>query len=348
MSTKPEDHDETIVDDTEPAVPLLDVEPEPVLGSAVAAVAEGDAQSKNTQGPSCIHPTALAWDASQNSVKFLDSALNKYHSINVETLEHSATSLGENMSFVAMEAASGDLLVGDASYVRVVDARDGSPTTRNTLVHLPSDVVAKGGKITAGKVSPYGELFVGVTGSSAGSSGDLLRVVVPKDGAKANAYTLERAIYTSHVLKAPVDFAWDHGGRSMYIADAGDRTLVRYVTVPFRQTLENRETIYDFSKSHADARPSSLAVDSKGNIWIALDGAGELMSISASKRTDQTFVVSRIKTPFNRINSIAFGGQSMQDLYVAGVDTAPGASPKDRIPRGRIVKFQIPGGMKCQ
>jgi sugar lactone lactonase YvrE len=332
MTTK-QDLENDVSDDVDKMAPLLEIAPEPVVYTP-----EGTS-TKNLGGGSSNNPTALMWDASQNAMKFLDSDSKNYYSIDVDSLERKAVPLGDNISFVAVDATDGNLLVGDDSSVRIVDVRNSSATARKLLVHLPPDIIAKGGKITAGKVSPYGELYLGVGGGS-GGSGDLLRVVVPSGGKNSEKYTLEKAIYASHVLKAPTDFAWDHGGRSMYIADAKDRCLLRYVSVPFRQTLENRETIFDFSKSHADARPSSVAVDGKGNVWVALDGAGELINVSASKRTDQSFAVARIKTPFSRINSIAFGGQSMQDLYVAGAD---GEGVKGRTGRGRIVKYQLPG-----
>jgi sugar lactone lactonase YvrE len=343
--TTQQDPDIDIRDDADNMPPFLELVPEPVIYPV-----EGT-RNKDLAGSLCNNPFGLMWDASQNSMKFLDSDSKKYHSIDVDTLEHNSVSLGDDITFVAVEATEGNLLVGDESSVHIVDVNDKNEFTRKLLVHLPPDIIANGGRITTGKVSPYGELYIGVGGGGGvggkGGAGDLLRVVVPKSGARSDKYTLEKAIYASHVMNTPRDFAWDHGGRSMYIADSRGRCLIRYVSVPFRQTLENRETIFDFSKSHIDASPSSLAVDRKGNVWVALDGSGELINVSASKRTDQAFVVARIKTPFSRINSIAFGGQSLQDLYVAGMDSDSGESAKGRIGRGRIVKYPLLGTLAC-
>ena len=62
---------------------------------------------------------------------------------------------------------------------------------------------------------------------------------------------------------------------------------------------------------HDEGTPDGLAVDSAGNVWVALNGAGRVRCHSP-----QGDVLAEVVLPVRLVTSCTFGGDDLRDLYV--------------------------------
>lgn len=69
----------------------------------------------------------------------------------------------------------------------------------------------------------------------------------------------------------------------------------------------------------SSALPDGQAIDTDGNLWVALFNAGRVVKIDP--RTPET-LLDEIRFPANQITSVAFGGPNLDELYVTSANIA--------------------------
>lgn len=87
--------------------------------------------------------------------------------------------------------------------------------------------------------------------------------------------------------------------------------------------------------------PDGLAVDANGYVWVALWGAGTLHRYAPDGRLDCS-----LEVPANQVTSCAFGGPSLDRLYVTSARASLSERDRSRQPRAGAVfvaDMQVPG-----
>jgi sugar lactone lactonase YvrE len=317
------------------------------------------ASVESVQSISCDHSTAPIWDESNEVFYFIDITNNAVHRYHPESGATDKLNVQRNfkVNFIALTENTDELLVGCGHLVMklYIDKDNTMRLDTTSPVNMDLAVDLSGKRIGLGKCSPYGELFFSVEPidrsnrvSSSQDVGNLLyRMLAPKANktSKHQQYTLQEVFPAQKAPGRPAGVCWDHGGRSLYVTDAATKRLLRYVTVPFRSTLENREDVIDFARL-ADGTPTGIDVDKKGFIWVAMDGAGEVLCIDPTKGFEKGEVTHRIKLPVKNLTSCAFGGNNLEELFVTSRVSAPPVS-KGSIQRPRsttsLFRVRVPG-----
>jgi sugar lactone lactonase YvrE len=96
--------------------------------------------------------------------------------------------------------------------------------------------------------------------------------------------------------------------RILYFSDSVGRRILAY-DLDLKGNLARRRTFIQFSAD--DGMPDGLAVDSEGNLWCALYGAGKVVRLSPSG--DITLSLS---APVTNVTSLCFGGPDLKSLYL--------------------------------
>jgi sugar lactone lactonase YvrE len=123
--------------------------------------------------------------------------------------------------------------------------------------------------------------------------------------------------YTNYTI--PNGLAWDEKRDAFYHIDTAKKTVDSYTVVNETQIIK-RDICLDFSDSIG--APDGMCIDSEGNLWIALWGAGQVVCYDpVSKQKLHSFSLPR-----KNVSCCTFGGPNMNLLYVttAGSQTESG------------------------
>ena len=259
----------------------------------------------------------------------------------------------KKVSFVSLTERSDRLLLGCDNILSMISIDKENNMSLEKDSGLNMDIAVDLAKMHFGVAtcSPYGELFFSVEpkernrsmGNTSSFKNILYRMFAPKQKAfsKSRQYALKEAISTEKAVDKPSAICWDHGGRSLYVADAASKKLVRYVSVPFMPSLMNREEVFDFSEL-GSGTPSGIAVDSKGYVWVAIDGTGEVCCINPTKGFGNGLVTYKFQMPVKRLTSCAFVGKDLGELLITSRNAESYGGGRSRLP-GSLFRVKLPG-----
>lgn len=132
-----------------------------------------------------------------------------------------------------------------------------------------------------------------------------------RDSANAGLWRLElgRLMTLCSNITVSNSLCWSPDGRTMYHADTKQRTVWRYW---YQDSDETPRRTSVFARWDAEAdRPDGAAVDSEGNVWIALYRGGRVVRLSPDGR-----ILSEHRVPAQYPTMCAFGGDDLRTLYV--------------------------------
>lgn len=147
-------------------------------------------------------------------------------------------------------------------------------------------------------VDPNGQLIVG-TLSLDGDSQENFLIRIRSD---------QRTEVLSDSLLLSNGLAFSPKGESFYSIDSLERTVTRWAYDAKSGDISRSTVLYRF----AAGEPDGLAVDSRGNLWIALWGEGCIVGLTSTGRQFE-----RVRVPGSNFpSSVAFFGSKVQQLFL--------------------------------
>ncbi|WP_258724608.1 SMP-30/gluconolactonase/LRE family protein [Cellulomonas sp. NS3] len=183
----------------------------------------------------------------------------------------------------------GGYVVGLERGIGLADGPDEVPTPLEPLWTDP------GVRMNEGGCDPAGNLYAGSMGYDKTEGAATLYRIAP-DG---TARTVLPRVTVSNGL----DFSPD-GTRAYYDDTATGRTDV-FDVVDGELTGRRPFHVPD------DGHPDGLTVDSAGNVWVALNGAGRVRCVSPAGE-----VLTEVRLPVRLTTACTLGGPDLRDLYV--------------------------------
>lgn len=160
----------------------------------------------------------------------------------------------------------------------------------------------------AGRIYVGSLAFVAMGADRGGKSGRLH--VIDLDGTS-------RVVAEDVMLTNGLGFSPD--GKLLYHSDSL-RHVVYVYEVDARGDLSKRRTFVETGKDF----PDGLAIDAKGNVWVATPHSGLVNGFSPDG-----FSVESIRIPLPMVTSLCFGGADLLDMYIVsgseGLGTPQGA-----------------------
>lgn len=184
---------------------------------------------------------------------------------------------------------SGGYVVGLERGIGLADGPDELPTPLEPLWTDP------GVRMNEGGCDPAGNLYAGSMAYDKTEGAATLYRIAP-DG---TARTVLPRVTVSNGL----DFSPD-GTRAYYDDTATGRTDVFDVV---DGELTGRRPFH----APDDGHPDGLTVDSAGNVWVALNGAGRVRCVSPTGE-----VLTEVRLPVRLTTACTLGGPDLRDLYV--------------------------------
>jgi sugar lactone lactonase YvrE len=149
-----------------------------------------------------------------------------------------------------------------------------------------------------GKVDPWGRLVVGtMEWAEERPAGCLLMLV--SDGTVTTL--LEGALISNGL-------AWGRDGRTLYYIDTPLHRVDAFDVEPDSGALSNRRVVAKVE----GGGPDGMAIDDDGNLWVAVWG-GRRVEVIEPVTGRQVAVVH---LPTTNVSSVAFGGPSLDQLYI--------------------------------
>ncbi len=224
------------------------------------------------------------------------------------------------LTSLAVPRRGGGFLLAQPSGLRLVDHERGQD---EPFVH--PEASRPGNRYNDGKCDPRGRLWIGTldpTGQP--GRGSLLRV--DPDG------THER-IDTGFTVANGIGFAPD--GRTLYFAESAGRTLFAYDLDLRRGAASRRRTFVAWPEG---VKPDGIAVDEEGGVWVAIWDGWRVERWSHDGRLLRT-----VRLPVPRPTSVAFGGRSLDRLYVTTARVRLGPDALASAPLSGSVFEMAPG-----
>ena len=217
------------------------------------------------------------------------------------------------------------------------------------LFHKSGGVVLSGRNVVHLKGGASTEIFgfdqgVECNDLYADSSGRILAGTVPihedgswNTGATGHLWRID-SIGHAACLQGGVGFSNGIGtspdGRYVYQSDTFARRIIRYelddVRVAARQVI---------STASVDGYPDGLAIDTDGNLWVAMFEGGIVAQL-----THDGSLIAAIELPSPKVTSVSFGGADLTDLYVSvcSAPDEPGTGGIFRVGTGGAVGLGVP------
>ncbi|KAI4465926.1 regucalcin [Holotrichia oblita] len=93
--------------------------------------------------------------------------------------------------------------------------------------------------------------------------------------------------------------------------------------------IANKQVLFRFSDLGLAGMPDGMVIDENDNLWIANFGGGQIINVDTRKPNT---IIRTIDLPVKETTSLAFGGPSLDELYVTTGSMLPidgNSSPED-------------------
>jgi sugar lactone lactonase YvrE len=202
--------------------------------------------------------------------------------------------------------------------------------------------IAPSGEVREIAATPPAATQVRVNDAQCDAAGRFWAGTMPYDTSDTGAGALYRldpdlSVHTAlpHATIAN-GLAWTPDGSRMWWVDSGDETVWTF-RVADDGTLHDRGVFYQHS---GDGVPDGICRDEEGQLWVAINGGGEVRRFDASGR--QTAVV-RVPDA-HQVSSCCLGGPSLTTLFCT--TTFEHLPPEKRDPNAGLVhavEVDVPG-----
>lgn len=257
------------------------------------------------------------WDAARQRLLWVDILNGRVFEgrLDGDRVETTATHQFEGMVGTVVPAADGSLLVA-AQENLVVIAPDGTRTTGPRVV--PGGVASR---TNDGGVDPQGRFLIGTLALDGRHNEDLLQRAEP-DG-------------TLTLLDADLDIsnglAWSVDGASLFSVDTLNQRI--FQRAYSATTIGERHEFLRVTDGH----PDGMTIDTEGNLWVAIWGAGEVRCYAPDGA-----ILAVVDTAAPHTSSVAFVGADLDTLLITTAQKDLAAAELDRWPNsGRLMLARV-------
>ena len=244
-----------------------------------------DARAELGEGP--------LWDDRRRRLLFVDIMRGHVYEFDPSTKTDRVLDVGEPVGAVAL-TTRGDWIVAAKSGFSRLDPDTGALTP---IAAVEADRPRT--RMNDGYVDSRGRLWAGTMSlDGKREQGSLYRL--DPDG---SVTLMLSNVTTSNGID------WSPDDREMYYVDTGTGRVDRFDFDAGAGTIGNRRTFVTIDP--AAGKPDGLVVDADGNIWLALWRGGAVHKYSPGGTLEQT-----VSLPVTLTTKPAFGGESLEDLYV--------------------------------
>jgi sugar lactone lactonase YvrE len=232
------------------------------------------------------------WDDERQCLWFVDITEGVLYRLDPGTGEVAGRRVGSPLS-AAIPAADGALILIRGNGVYRYDW-DHATTTLIAAIDPPDATI----QLNDAACDPRGRLWAGTIDANFGRGrSSLLRFSAAVPDTVLSSRGLANGI------------AWSPDGATMYFADSQQHTIEAFdYNVESGSVSQPRVWL---TLSEPQGFPDGLAVDARGDVWVALYAGAAVHHYS-----DEGALVEVLQFPVDRVTNMCFGGADLVDLYV--------------------------------
>lgn len=234
------------------------------------------------------------WHPRRRRLFWVDIEGHSVHDTDTSTRADTVIPIGEQVGCIA---PAGDrlLVMGLRSGFAVLDLE----TRRRVHIEDPEHHLPEN-RFNDGKCDPAGRFWAGT-------------MAVSEEADRGSLYCLDTTLRVS--CKVPGvsvsnGLAWSLDGKTMYYVDSPDRRVVAYDYDVRTGAIANVRPV--FAVPEGWGFPDGMTIDADGCLWVALWDGGRVLRVDPAAGR----VCAEIPMPVSRPTSCAFGGASLDELYI--------------------------------
>lgn len=264
------------------------------------------------------------WDARIEALLWVDIPLGLVHRLDVATgADVVVREVGAPVGCLALRETGGYVVATE----RGVVVADDDWATIEQIADLPGQPAHT--RTNDGACDPWGCFWVGTLShddrQTVDSGGALYRI--------ASDHTVHQVLDGVSVSNG-IDWAPDSS--AMYYADSGTGRVDAFDVDPTDGHIGGRRALLEIELP--GAVPDGLTVDAEGFLWVALWDGGRVRRYTPDGRLDREVLL-----PVDRATSVAFGGPSLDALYVTTARHGLSEAALDAQPLAGSVFVHDPG-----
>lgn len=259
------------------------------------------------------------WDADRRVLYWVDISARTLHTFDPATGENTSVSTTEQVTTV-VPVTNNEVLAGMETCVARLNPTTGEVYERYPLEHdIPEN------RCNDGKCDPQGRFWIG-TMSTVKRSGTASVYRMNHD------YTIERVfggVTTSNGI------VWNADQTRMYYIDTPTRRIDSFAYDAESGAVDQRETLVEVPEELG--KPDGMSIDSEGRLWVAMF-YGACVTVWDSQTGA---FLEKIDVPAKNVTSVAFGGDTMNTLYVTTATVGMSDADRERYPdAGCLFSFE--------
>ncbi|HYB86773.1 MAG TPA: SMP-30/gluconolactonase/LRE family protein [Streptosporangiaceae bacterium] len=236
------------------------------------------------------------WEAAEGALYWTDIPARRVHRLAADGT-HTSWDAGQPVGAVVPRAGGGLALAAKDGFWALDPATGGLAL----LAHVEADV--PGNRMNDGACDGAGRFFAGTMAEDESpGAGTLYRL----DPDHAVTPMLPGVSISNGI-------GWSPDESLMYYVDSLAHSLDIFDYDPASGAIANRRVLA--SIGDGEAIPDGLAVDSRGDIWVAVWGGSAVLRYGPDGRLKQT-----LEIPAAHVTSCAFGGPGLATLYITTAD----------------------------
>ncbi|KAI4465932.1 regucalcin [Holotrichia oblita] len=122
---------------------------------------------------------------------------------------------------------------------------------------------------------------------------------------------------------------WNKNQDKLYFTDSTPGEVLQFDCNLNTHEISNKQVLFRFSDLGLAGMPDGMVIDENDNLWIANFGGGQIINVDTRKPNT---IIRTIDLPVKETTSVAFGGPSLDELYVTTGSMLPidgNSSPED-------------------
>jgi sugar lactone lactonase YvrE len=271
-----------------------------------------DAHAETGEGP--------VWDHRDQSLLWIDATRGRFHRLDPITGRDEPLEVGQHVGAVALRSAGGFVLAVRGGFAGFDFANGRPEPIADTEATTPTN------RMNDGKVDSWGRFWAGSMAYS-------------EDGREGSLYRLDPDHSVTRVLTGlgiSNGLGWSPGDRVMYHIDSLAQGVDRYDFNPETGQITNKRRLIDIEP--ADGTPDGMAVDTGGNLWVALWNGWRVRRYRPDGTLD-----GEVSLPVAQVSCCTFGGPTLSELYITTAARGLSALDRDEQPAAGGVFRHRPG-----
>jgi len=234
------------------------------------------------------------WDPSRKLICWVDILNGQIHEWCPESKKRHTLSVGQMIGAMAV--------CNDETYIAAMKNGFGFVNRKTGDVKMVANPEANlpGNRFNDGKCDPAGRFWAGTMPISEDEDSGSLYVLSAGDKVEKK----ESDISISNGL------AWSLDNKVLYYIDTPTLKVVGYDFDIENGNITNKRTIINVPKE--EGFPDGMTIDNEGMLWIAHWGGWQITRWNP--KTGEK--IAAIKLPVSNVTSCAFGGESLEDIYI--------------------------------